>query len=362
MASSLLWLPDELLGHIIDKALDDYAPSLYKQRQDTARALCLVNKRIGEIAQCKIVEAVQIKWKNDEDQPTFASSTEMHYRTRHLLIDYPWNKERAISRSFLPSFHALRDVRLVRVCGVRLEIISQLPELHILVLFQAHYSATVPLVALNLERLTLYFCAEALDVIEPSCLLDTPGCPSLRYLYLGRRTAHSLALCSTDLVDQLDKIVLELFDESGRMHPGTWPQMTVDGAVFQKTLVDCQYEELELFNDETVIKEPVHVRVYDGNSEDPSAKADFLAACCCYLADCLPNVFPNLETLYLIRALDTSHVAQHRNVVEAVDELAVTCALANVEIVFEHEVIEVGDTRESPHFAARCRRMRASQR
>ena len=66
MPSSLLSLPDELLTLVVDQALGEYAPRLYKERQATAWALSLVNRRIGAISQPRLVEVVHVECEGEQ--------------------------------------------------------------------------------------------------------------------------------------------------------------------------------------------------------------------------------------------------------------------------------------------------------
>ncbi|BGP39763.1 hypothetical protein JCM10449v2_003714 [Rhodotorula kratochvilovae] len=259
MSSSLLSLPDELLAHIVDEALGEYAPRFYKQCQDTARALCLVNKRIGAIAQDKIVEATHLEWMPWDNTPAFACSSEMHHKTRQLRLQSPQYEHHSLSPTFLPPFHSLRDLRLVHVHGVQLDQIVHLAELRNLVLVRSGYSASVPLVAPKLARITLFFCLEDVYVPEPNHLLGSVGCPSLRHLYLGRSNRHDSALSTRDLVAQLDNLDVAHFDDCEET--ATWRRMNLDDATLDKVLFDCTWYETSLLDEDT--SEPRHVRLHD---------------------------------------------------------------------------------------------------
>ncbi|GAA5826343.1 hypothetical protein JCM3770_000130 [Rhodotorula araucariae] len=306
----------------------------------TARALSLVNKRIGAIVQREIVEVVHLRWKNDEDQPTFACSTEMHRKTRSLFVNIPWDRERALSPTFLPPFHALCDLRLVYVRGVHLEWISQLPELRNLLLFRGAYCACAPLVAHKLAHLTLSFCTADVAFAEPSRLLDSSGCPSLRSLYLGRWNPDVLALCTTDLLEQLDNIGMELFDEKGPM--GSWTWMNLDGALLDKALVDCAWQNVDLLEDNT--KGPRYFRIYD---TDVGSRSHYLANCCRDLANRLHDIFPDLRSLHLPRILNVP-CSNHPTILSgAARHLTTTCSDADVEVVFEDcDILHEGETHE----------------
>ncbi|GAA6051369.1 hypothetical protein JCM3770_004506 [Rhodotorula araucariae] len=305
---------------------------MYKERQYTARALSLVNKRIGAIVQREIVEVVHLRWKNDEDQPTFACSTEMHRKTRRLFVNVPWARERALSPSFLPPFHVLCDLRLFYVYGGHLGQISQLSELRNLLLVRGAYCAWAPLVAPKLAHLTLSICTADVAFAEPSRLLDSSGCPSLRSLYLGRWNPDVPALCTTDLLEQLDNLGMELFDEKGRM--GSWTRMNLDGALLDKALVDCAWQNVDLLEDNT--KGPRHFRIYDTDGD--------------------------LRTLYLPRILDFPCSPPYAILYGAARRLTTTCSTADVEVVFEDcDLFRAGESRESTHFAARCRRVESER-
>ncbi|BGP47800.1 hypothetical protein JCM10450v2_003665 [Rhodotorula kratochvilovae] len=305
MSSSLLSLPDELLAHIVDEALGEYSAKVYKQRQDTARALCLVNKRIGAIAQDKIVEAVHCSCKFGEDDPSPACSRDMHRKTRHLRLQYPQHKHLSLSPTFLPPFHAIRDLRLVEVYGVQLEQISKLPELRNLALHCVSYHTSAALIALRLSRLSLYYCVEDIDL---------------------------------DLLERLDDLTLELVDE--RESTKSWRRMDIASTTLEKVLFDCVWYELQMLEDD--ITEPRHVRIYDIEGTHGEGHVDYLVACCRDLASRVFAIFPNLCTLYLPRALDISFVAHDRDTTGLIRDLASTCGAAGIEVVFEHDDEDLG--------------------
>jgi len=98
MPTSLLSLPDELLDLVVDQALGEYAPRLYKERQETACALALVNTRVGAIAKAKLVEAVHISSHdirvNVESHPAMRAALGSRHAVRALSLDP--------GRNFLP--------------------------------------------------------------------------------------------------------------------------------------------------------------------------------------------------------------------------------------------------------------------
>ena len=127
--SSLLSLPDELLAHVVDQALDEYAPRLYEERQATARALSLVNWRVGAISQPRLVEVMHVECKRGLGPSP--SRGRLHVNGVHILrVSHPPTfyggpLERVLAPLSLTDFDALRDLRLVRVSGVQLKQISR---------------------------------------------------------------------------------------------------------------------------------------------------------------------------------------------------------------------------------------------
>ena len=124
MPTSLLSLPDELLVLVVDQAIGEYAPRLYKQRQETACALALVNKRVGRIAGDKLLQAVHISFGPEYDRDgvdisAVHESSKVHAMQVHGLHQ----RDRLFS---FPSFASVRDLRLVGATHVNLDDVSQL--------------------------------------------------------------------------------------------------------------------------------------------------------------------------------------------------------------------------------------------
>ncbi|GAA5848540.1 hypothetical protein JCM9279_006597 [Rhodotorula babjevae] len=352
MTTSLLSLPDELLALVVDQSLVEYAPRLYKQRQETACALALVNKRIGGIAQPKLVEAVHaftftpfgFRPRLEPEQVPHAS------RVRTLWLDGVGFHSPV--DGYL-AFAAVRDLRLTDFHGVCLEDLSQLPELRTLLLSQGNFVSDKPLIAPKLERLVLYFC----DETRPAHGVEgftAAGCPSLRHLYLGVSDDGRPWPCARDLVDQVDTLGSVLMDQ-GRVNVSYGALVVPGAAALDKVLFDLDAEGLEL----GVLPRPAprvrHLRIHYGSVPQIW---DWAA-----LADGLVHFFPSLETLYLPLELDTSRVMLGRHLLLVMRRLISVCEHARVAVVFEHALGAngPGETCAAPHFEARCRRVKAER-
>jgi len=386
MSTSLLSLPDELLDIVIDQALGEYAPRLYKERQRTCRALSLVNKRVGGIAKVKLVEVVhalaftpfgfQYRLKPEQAPDTSC--------VRALWLD---NVGLNCPADGYLSFAAVRDLRLKDFHGVRLEDLSQLPgassshvragarerradlgsvraELRTLVLAQGDIGGDKPLIAPKLERLVLYFCDTG--ALEP----ETPpfaaaGCPALQHLHLGVSMPVPSRFCAPDLVEAVDTLGVELLDFSRMVAPwssllGTDERSRM--ALYDKAFFDLMFVELEDLHLHEPFTDIRHLRLHICNAS-ATCLAAYEPAFFADLPDKLPTLFPSLKSLYLPLAFDPACVMLNRSIVDAVNELAAACARMRALVVFEHdlEAAGLGEDRASPHFEARCRRIKAEQ-
>ncbi|GAA5903712.1 hypothetical protein JCM8208_006556 [Rhodotorula glutinis] len=358
MPTSLLSLPDELLALIVDEAVGEYAPKLYKQRQETCRALSLVSKRVGAVAQVKLLEAVHLPFGTlYELTSAQVDKVLTPGRARALFIA-------SISRRAfmfdIATFAAVRDLRLSSLRSIRLDDIAQLPELRVLVLSECELVASRPVFALKLERLVLYFC----DVEIRSCSrpFAVAGCPRLEHLYLA--VPHDSACSVSDgLLARVDALGLELLDVGNDI--GGWTSaLTADavsrGALLDETLFDLLSGEINVLP--MHVEDVKHLRVHvepTCTTHDSAPDAERLAD----LADLLEATFPSLKTLYLPVALDNSHVMHHRHMHSAMTALVNACARQHVEIVFEHALNadDSGEDRASPHFEARCGGIKAER-
>ncbi|TNY23431.1 hypothetical protein DMC30DRAFT_414121 [Rhodotorula diobovata] len=220
MPSSLLSLPDELLAHIVDQALGEYAPRLYKERQATAWALSLVNRRIGAIAQPRLVEVVHVEYEGGQGpSPSIGRLPVNGVRTLHSSHP-PFSGgplERVLAPLSLTDFDALRDLRLVRVSDLPLEQISRFNELRVLVLDHVTFNADAPFTSCALERLTLFDCHEYVDLERPE-LLASAGLPALRHLYLLRLPQRNRRrqLVAPGLLHQVETLGFDFRDDMVR--------------------------------------------------------------------------------------------------------------------------------------------------
>ncbi|GAA5848488.1 hypothetical protein JCM9279_006580 [Rhodotorula babjevae] len=359
MSTSLLSLPDELLALVVDHALGEYAPRLYEERQQTACALALVNKRVGGIAQAKLLEAVHISLGTEPMvRGTQLDKVPVPSRARALHVSGKYGRPSPFS---FASFAAVRDLRMSNMTGVSLDEISQLRELRTLVLWQGTFVTSRPFVALGLKNLQLYFC----DVRSASSRVPftATGCPEVENLYLACAFDGTPWPVDDSLLDQVDSLGLEMFDgetEMGRLASALRSGLASKEALLEKTLFDLLSDEIGFLL--RPVKGIKHVRIHAAtllSGHDSAPHAGRFAN----LADAIDDAFPSLETLYLPLALDTSHVMLHRYMRSALTDLVDACARQRVEIVFEHalDADELGEDRASPHFEARCRRIKAER-
>ncbi|GAA5924460.1 hypothetical protein JCM3775_005384 [Rhodotorula graminis] len=360
MPPTLLSLPDELLDLVVDQALGEFAPRLYKARQDTCRTLSLVNKRVGAIAQPKLVEVVHAFMFS---QPGFRARLKLEQVPRRNRVRVLCLEGVGLNGSvdgFL-SFAAVRDLRLTVFREVRLEDLGQLPELRALVLSNGSFSINKPLVAPKLERLAISSCA--FNRLVDMQALTAKGCPSLRHLYADM-LPKPRPLWTRDLVAQVETLGVELYyDYSQRpswtsiVGPGNGPE---DEAFFDKALFDLYSSEVDNLPDSK--RDVKHLRLHVSGTlirVDSTPIAAQLAV----LAGHLSTAYPALETLYLPLVLDTSRVMHQRKLVDAVEKLVAACARQHVEVVHEHglDADVFGEDRAAPHFEARCRRIKAER-
>ncbi|GAA5912259.1 hypothetical protein JCM8208_001315 [Rhodotorula glutinis] len=351
MPTSLLSLPDELLVVVVDHALGEYAPRLYQERQDTCRALSLVNKRVGAVAQDKLVEVVHASAftpLNFSPQLNLEQVTRPN-RVRALWLDGVGPDSPA--HGFL-SFAAVRDLRLTNFHGVRLRDLGQLPELRTLLLSQGRLASSKPLSAPRLERLVLYFCEQEQAAGDAEGF-TAAGCPSLRHLYLGVSNDGRPWPCAQDLIDQVDTLGSVLMDR-GRVNLSCGA-LVVPTAALDKVLFDLDCDEFEPH----VLRQPVprvrHLRVYG----DSAAEASYWVE----LADGLVYFFPSLATLCLPRACDAAQFTLGPPLLNAMRRLTAECERTRVAVVFEHAAGTngPGELCAAPHFEARCRRIKAER-
>ncbi|GAA5848543.1 hypothetical protein JCM9279_006598 [Rhodotorula babjevae] len=353
MTTSLLSLPDELLALVVNHALGEYAPRLYQQRQETACALALVNKRVGAVTQPKLVEAVHafastpfgFRARLKPEQVPDAS------RVRALWLDgdgLDWPAHGCLS------FAAVRDLRLTDFHGVRLEDLSQLPELRTLLLSQGSFVSDKPLVAPKLERLVLYFCAETRPRHGVEGFTAT-GCPSLRHLHLGVSDDGGPWPCAPDLIDQVYALGSELMDH-GVFGRGYGALVVSDEAALDKVLFDVRADAFETNGWAQPAPHVQHLRLYHDLT---AARASDYAE----LADGLVHFFPSLKTLYLPLEFDASRFSLPLALSGVVHWLILECERARVAVVFEHGfgVAGPGEICAAPHFEARCRRIKAER-
>ncbi|GAA5947555.1 hypothetical protein JCM3775_006798 [Rhodotorula graminis] len=350
MRTSLLSLPDELLDLVVDQALGEYAPRLYKERQDTCRALSLVNKRVGAIAQPKLVEVVHAVVYTPLG---FRAQLKPEQVPRRNCVRTLWLDGVGLNGSvngFL-SFAAVRDLRLTVFREVRLEDFGLLPEIRTLVLAQGHFSSNKPLVAPKLERLVLYQCSHSRPPRQNEGF-TAAGCPSLRHLYLDVSHDGRPWPCSQDLLDQVDTLGSPLTDAL-RVRRSSHSALIVSGSVaLDKVLFDLDFMDGVPDQPASRVR---HLRVHADSDTWPSDWAR--------LADNLVHRFPSLKDLYLPLAVDASRVMLGRPVLEAVRKLVANCERARVVVVYEHALSADGpaEDRAAPHFEARSRRVKAER-
>ncbi|GAA5947552.1 hypothetical protein JCM3775_006797 [Rhodotorula graminis] len=352
MPTSLLSLPDELLDLVVDQALGEYAPRLYKARQDTCRALSLVNKRVGAIASAKLVEVVHTFAFSRFGVPVRFKPEEAPRRNRVRTLWLHGGGRPGPTDGFL-SYAAIRDLRLIDFQDVRLEDFGLLPEIRTLVLAQGHFSSNKPLVAPKLERLVLYHFSHSRRPHQNEGF-TAAGCPSLRPLYLDVSHDGRPWSCSQDLLDQVDTLGSYHLDEL-RVRSSYSALDVSDTAALDKVLFDvCCAGSVN-----GVPSEPTprvrHLCVHADSSTPPSDWAR--------LADGVLGSFPSLETLYLPLAVDVSRVLLERSLLDAMRKLVADCERARVVVVYEHALgaLRPGEDRAAPHFEARCRRIKAER-
>ncbi|GAA5848491.1 hypothetical protein JCM9279_006581 [Rhodotorula babjevae] len=126
MTTSLLSLPNELLVLVVDQALGEYAPRSYKQRQQTACALALVNKRIGAIASDKLLEAVHIWFGLGHEEDATPRLDQVPHPTKVRALHHGSRFPHECALDFT-SFAAICDLRLTHLVRVHLDDIAELP-------------------------------------------------------------------------------------------------------------------------------------------------------------------------------------------------------------------------------------------
>ncbi|BGP47826.1 hypothetical protein JCM10450v2_003691 [Rhodotorula kratochvilovae] len=362
MPPSLLSLPNELLAHIVDAALGEYAPRLYQQRQDTARALRFVNKRIGAIVRGKKVEAVEGFCR----RAVFPRRTSVLdkcllravNKRRYLLANGEGSTRCDLPTRFWKCCgRQLRDLRLVGFHGLQLEAISQLPVLSTLILERVEVVASQPLVAPHLKQLGLSSCDYSTTLPTAVALVDTPGCPALRaIMYAARSHPDDISqLCSPAVLDQVDFLSVELRAQDGASQDWAFPNLPP--RYFSTTLVDLDL--LDLGASRGVFQDVQHLRLYYCNSFYRHVDATNLW----YYAQRLGDRFPSLQSLYLPRVLDPARLDDDLGLQAAVKALEDACRVLDAEVVFEHEAVTHGQGEDvhSPHFAARCRRLKSER-
>ncbi|GAA5848537.1 hypothetical protein JCM9279_006596 [Rhodotorula babjevae] len=321
MTTSLLSLPDELLDLVVDQALGEFAPRLYEQRQETACALALVNKRVGGIAQQKLLEAVYLApctLEAQQDMALDGSQQPSRIRAMYLEVAHP----RLVGR------HLHRDSALPR------------PET---------------------RRLILYFCDFNGYPSDVGPFL-VAGCPSLENLFLGL-SGHAQQVVCEGLLAQVHTLGVDIFDAAGDTDP--WKNVIPNDAVSKEALLDKTLFDVlsgEISERLERVEETKHLCIHADLSRvkpDSARNAVWLID----LATKLDVALPALETLYLPRALDTSRVMLHQFMRNALTRLVSACARRRVEVIFEHALgaDEQSEDRASPHFEARCRRVKAER-
>ncbi|KPV75256.1 uncharacterized protein RHOBADRAFT_43744 [Rhodotorula graminis WP1] len=406
MPPSLLSLPDELLDPVVDQAAGEYAPRLYKERQETCRALSLVNKRVGAVAQPKLVEVVhafaftpfsfrarlkpqQVPRRNRvrtlwldgvglngsvDGFLSFAAVRDLTPPGSRIGLkpeEVPQkNRVRTLwlegvglhcpVDGFL-SFAAVRDLRLTMIHGVRLEDLGQLPELRTLVLSLGDFTSNMPLIAPRLERLAISSCDFSRPVGMKS--FTAKGCPSLRHLYAAM-SPKPRPLWTRDLVARVDTLGVKIYYDypqrcswTSIVGPGDGPE---DEVFLDNVLFDLLWCEIDhQFEPKREIE---HLRLHV-SSESIQVDSTLLGKQLAIFAGHLSTAYPALKSLYLPLALDTSRVMHRRELSDAVEKLVAACTRPHVEVVFEH-VLEADENREdraSPHFEAHCRRIKAER-
>ncbi|BGP39809.1 hypothetical protein JCM10449v2_003760 [Rhodotorula kratochvilovae] len=324
MSSSLLSLPDELLEHIVDEALGEYEPRLYKQRQDTARSLCLVNRRIGVVAQGKIVEAAQ-----------------------------------------LGRFHEQHPVKaLQRLPDAVTRQVRHYLDLRKLVLSDTYLSSSTPLVAPHLVDLSLQDCHFVHSAAAPTPFLNTTACPRLRYLTLAELEDNCAPLFAPELFGQVHCLYFNLSTCTRQEHweVDRWRDLNLSTSSLEKALFGLSFSELA--DTPHVIREVKHAHIFqnvDLNDCIDSDDEDEEGPCWPYytfqgVLASVEELFPELQTLYLASALDPTGASRGR---------ATTVTLGGRQVVVVFEASDyTGDTfdnRASPHFEARCRRLQREQ-
>ncbi|GAA5939436.1 hypothetical protein JCM3775_001711 [Rhodotorula graminis] len=358
-SSSLLSLPDELLALVVDQALGEFAPRLYKTRLDGVRALSLVNKRVRAVAQDELLKAVHISIGRDEDAAAVGDELVVRgtvARARALSMGRLRVTE-GIMRApqFLSSFRGLRRLWLVRVHGVRVEDINQLQELRELVFAQVDLVVSRPLALSRLTSLDLFF-----NTLTGRQSLVGNGLPVLQHLFIGQAVHDAHKFGDRDLFSRTSTLAFELQSTDGA--PGAWSNLGLDKATLDKALFDFLPAEVDLLGARRVEVDVQYVRVYQfsmNNCYSPGELASQLDD----LADRLHDIFPALVSLYIAADLDPQHVMLPRAVADAMSALATACRLKGAELVYEGSFDEyvVGESRRSAHFEARCKRVEAER-
>ncbi|GAA5848546.1 hypothetical protein JCM9279_006599 [Rhodotorula babjevae] len=361
MPTSLLSLPDELLTLVVDQAIGDHAPRLYKERQQTARALALVNKRIGAVGGDKLLDVVAFSGGRANGIMSHRAMHAALRSPRHVRALYVAGGQvgpPAPSAGLPAPSDPLLGVTVVIADPAELRIswINKLEELRELQLIKVAVVPDAPLECHKLARLSFHGCTLVRSRTVPAALLTTSGCPLLRHLHLAGANLSTFAtkyppvLLGHGVSDQLDSLRFYFEDERRCNIP--WPALcpkdpALDRALFvsplhpwAKGLVMCPAVR------------HVHVR-NDYPAGSPLPRLDLA-----YITSNLGVLLPDLETLYLPAELapDPALHGSARDV--AFDDFIAACAARRIEVVW---VDSAKERFAGAHFEARCRRIKAEQ-
>ncbi|TNY23435.1 hypothetical protein DMC30DRAFT_389502 [Rhodotorula diobovata] len=206
----------------------------------------------------------------------------------------------------------------------------------------------------------MIYCGESVDFEQPE-LLACAGLPALRHLYLLQLPQRNRRrqLVAPGLLHQVE--TLGFYFRNDMVRSGSWAALGLDAASLDKTLFDCASSRVDFFAQP--VAGPRHLRLYDFyRSDQYSVVARQYADLARHLA---AGNLPDLKTLYLSGTLDVSHVMLPRKLADAIRPVLAQCVTASVAVVFEDGFVTRvanGEERFSPHFEARCQRVRAEKK
>ena len=206
------------------------------------------------------------------------------------------------------------------------------------------------------------YCGEFVDFDQPE-LLTCAGLPALRHLYLLRlpKRTRRRQLAAPGLLHQVETLGFDYLDDMVRS--GSWAALGLDAASLDKTLFDCGAAQVDFFARRfTGLR---HLRIYHVASYSVDLFTWVAQQYADLARDLAAGNLPDLQTLYLSGTLDVSHGMLPRKLADTIRPVLAQCVTASVAVVFEDGFVTRvanGEERFSPHFEARCQRVRAEKK